>query len=1133
MKNNQINVGMITNLSKIILLTVFLFTPISLSAYAQPGYVQNKKFTFEFNNVSIKSILNYIEKESEFVFLYYGGVLDNNKKVDVKVKDKQVDEVLDILLKGLSVSYEINDRQIILKNIKSSAPNPQQQGKRTIVGLVKDEHGDAIIGASVQVAGTDIGTITNIDGLYSIVVASSKVVLKVSFIGYIPQEIEVGNRSNVTITLKESVKEIEEVVVTAYGTGQKKASMVGSVEAVRPAELKVPAANLSTAFAGRLAGVVAVQRSGQPGADGASFWIRGIATLSDATDPLIILDGVQISASDLNNLDPEIIESFSILKDATATAMYGSRGANGVMIVTTKSGYNVDRPIINFRIEGQMQRPTSIPKFVDGATYMELFNEAVINDGSGDVLYSADKIAGTRERRNPYVYPDVNWYNELFKKTSFTEKIHFNIRGGGKRVNYFSGITVVHEDGMLKNRSKDFFSYDNNINIMRYNFQNNINANLSSTAKLMLRLNVQLRDGIRPNMGMDDIFQNTIDTSPVEFPVFYEPDGITDYVKWGSTQRLIGQYPNPVAQATTNYNDYFESTVIASLEYEQKLNFITKGLRFKALASFRNWAQTNNARSSKWNKFMITDYTQNEDGSYDYNVSRIGEEVATTMGINSSNSGRRRVYFEAMIDYSRVFGKHDVNAMFIYNQDELVNNSPGNNLINSLPQRKQGIAARASYVYDQKYMIEANVGYNGSENFAKGHRFGLFPSVAIGYNISEENFLKPLRNVVSKLKIRSSYGLVGNDQIGGQRFIYMSQINLGGKGFTTGIEQNYALNGPTYNRYANEDITWEVGAKFNVGIDMQLFRSLNLTVEYFRENRKDIFQQQTTIPNYLGTASTAVYGNLAKMKNHGVDLSLGYNKKLSKDFFVNLKGTFTYAHNEIVACDESPKYPYQSKVGVSRNMNSGYLSDGLFIDQAEADNYNQQLGQVVKAGDIKYKNASRMHGYDDDIIDTNDWVWLGNPTVPEIVYGFGPSFKWKQLDFSFFFQGVAKTSLFINGFHPFGDSSLRNVLQWVADERWSPDNQNCNAGYPRLSKNTNENNIKTSDYWMRNGAFLKLKNAEIGYTYKNMRLYVSGSNLLTFSKFDLWDPEQGGGSGLKYPTQRVFNIGFQMTFNNK
>lgn len=1009
-----------------------------------------------------------------------------------------------------------------------------QQKNFEVVGVVIDATtGESLIGATVQIQGTTTGDVTNADGKFTIRVKTGDV-LVISYIGYKTREVKITNQKILAIELTENTEQLEEVVVTAYGTGQKKASMVGSVESIRPSELKVPAANLSNSFAGRLAGVIAVQRSGQPGADGSSFWIRGISTMNGVTDPLIILDGVQVSSSDLDNLDPEVIDGFSILKDATATAMYGSRGANGVMIVTTKSGSNMDKPIINFRIEGQVSQPTSTPKFVGGAEYMELFNEAVLNDGSGDILYTADKIRGTREGWNKYVFPNVNWYDELFKNLTFNQKFNFNIRGGGKKVDYFSSISVIHEEGMLKNRSEEFFSYNNNINNMRYTFQNNINAKLGNYSKLSLRLNVQLRDWKQPNQGVGTIFTNTMDCSPVEFPVYYEPDGVTPYIKWGSTQRLISSFPNPVAQMATGYNDSFASTVIAALEFNQDLSFVTKGLSFRALFSFKNWSQTTNARSANWNKFALTDYTQNDDGTYDYQVDRIGEEVATTMGISSSTSGNRRFYGEATLKYERTFGKHDVNGLFVYNMDESVNNVPGNNVINSLPKRKVGIAARASYVYDSKYLAEVNVGYNGSENFAKGHRFGLFPSIAVGYLISEENYFKPLLDVISRLKIRGSYGLVGNDQIGSDRFIYMSQINLGGIGFTTGLNQNYGLNGPTYTRYANEDITWEVGEKINFGLDMQLLKTIDITAEFFRENRRDIFQQRATIPNYLGTANTKIYGNLARMKNQGADFAVTVNKQLNKNFFINFRGTFTYAHNEIVEIDEAPAYPFQSKVGQSANMNSGYLSNGLFIDQNDVDNYRQQLGNTLKPGDIKYKNVSHdLYGYDDDLVDANDWVWLGNPTVPEIVYGFGSSMKWKNLDFSFFFQGVAKTSLFVNGFHPFGDNSLRNVLQWVADERWSPDNQNHLATYPRLSRNSNKNNTQTSDYWMRNGAFLKLKNVELGYTYKNMRLYVSGSNLVTFSPFDLWDPEQGGGSGLSYPTQRVFNFGFQMTINNR
>ena len=1007
-----------------------------------------------------------------------------------------------------------------------------QQKKSQIVGVVTDSKtGEPIIGASIAIVGTSGGVITDVDGKFTVQAAPGNL-LRVSSIGYVAKEIKLANQKVLSIELLEDSKTLDEVVVTAYGTGQKKASLVGSIQAIRPTDLKVPSSNISNSFAGRLAGVVAVQRTGRPGADGADFWIRGISTLNGVTKPLIIVDGVQVSAGDLDAIDPEVIDGFSILKDATATAMYGTRGANGVMIVTTKSGMNLDKPIINFRLEGQVTQPTSTPKFVDGATYMELFNEAVNGDGSGDALYSQDRINGTRNRLNPYVYPDVNWYDELFKSSAFNQKFNFNIRGGGKKVDYFSSISVNHETGMLKSRSKDFFSYNNNINVMRYNFQNNINAYLGKTSKLSVRLNVQLRDLMEPNKGADDIFASAMNTSPVESPVFFEPDAQTSHVKWGVNNRLITAYQyNPVAEMTTGYNDTFESTVIASAEFEQKLDFLTKGLRFKALGTFKNWSKSINAYTAGWNKYTLGAYQPNTDGTYTYEANRVGNEVSTDLSNTNSTAGDRRIYLEAMVDYSRTFGRHDLNAMLLYSQDELVNNVPGNDLIASLPKRKQGVAGRLSYAFDGKYMAEVNMGYNGSENFAKGHRWGFFPSIAAGYNISEESFFQPLRKVVSNMKVRASWGLVGNDQIGSERFIYMANINLGGKGFTTGWDQNYSLNGPVYSRYANNNITWEVGQKINVGLDLQFQNSLNLTVDIFREDRRNIFQEKGTVPTYLGTGNTKIYGNLAEMRNQGLDFSIDYNKQFGKDFYMNFKGTFTYAHNEITKYDEAPAYNFQSKIGQSANVESGYLSNGLFLDQAEIDRYNQQMGSTLAAGDIRYKNVSKIYGYNDEVINADDWVWLGNPTVPEIVYGFGPSFKFKQWDFSFFFQGVAKTSLFMSDFQPFGDNSLRNVLQFVADQRWSPTNQNVDATFPRLTRKSSTNNTKKSDYWMRDGSFLKLKNLELGYTYKKMRFYISGANLLTFSKFDYWDPEQGGGSGLKYPTQRVFNVGFQMTIN--
>lgn len=1129
MKNIKISYLACANLCKVLcFFSIFLLSGISQVANASE-YNQLKKFSFELNNVSVRAVLKYIEKDSEFVFLYNENAVNGMRQITVKVEKQTIDKVLEQVFANLPVNYEIKGRQILLKESKVIPVPEQAKGKKLIQGFVKDERGDAVIGATIRVKDTTIGTTTNIDGLYNLSVPSENSILVITYIGYVTQEIKVGNRQNIIITLKEYAKALEEVVVTAYGTGQKKVSVVGSVQTVRPSDLKVPSSNLSTSFAGRLAGVIAVQRGGEPGADGASFWIRGASTFS-STSPLIIIDGVESSSADLNALDPEVIDGFSILKDATATAMYGMRGANGVMIVNTKSGANLDKPIINFRMEASMNEPTSIPKFVDGVEFMELFNEAVYNQSSGKVAYPQEKIDATRQGLNPYIFPNVNWYDEVFKDRSYAQTFNFNIRGGGKRVDYFSSVSISHEDGMLKSRSKDFFSFDNNINRMRYSFQNNVNAKFSSTSKLSLRLNVQMIDKRQPRQAVKDVFSQVMYASPVDFPVMFPDDGETPYVKWGANP--ISPTTNPVAYLATNYTDVFESTVTAALDFEQNLKFILPGLKFKAMASMKVYNKSIQSRYSDYNTYSLENWTQNEDGTYDFVVGRIGSEKNTALKAASANEGDRRIYLQAMFDYSRTFGKHDVNAMFIYNQDEYVVNNPGSDLLKALPKRRQGIAARASYMFDGRYMAEVNLGYNGSENFAAGHRFGLFPSFAIGYNISEEKFFKPLQKVITNMKIRASYGLVGNGDIGQTRFAYQSSINLtGSPSFTTGKNQELSLSGPVYNRFANNDLTWEVGKKYNVGLDLTLLRSLNLTVDLFREDRTNIFQEKVNIPYYAGVYGTKVFTNYAEVRNQGVDASIDLGHQFNKNLSMTFKGTFTYAHNEVMKYDESiGNYIGRSKVGHSISQPFGYVSDNLFADQAEIDAHPQQLlGGIIGPGDIKYMNMPDKYGNYDGVIDHNDQVAIGNPTTPEIVYGFGPSIKWKGFDFSFFFQGVAKTSLMMQGIQPFGSTLNSNVRTFIAEDRWSPDNQNIRARYPRLTAVGQWNNAAGSTYWLRDGAFLKLKNMEIGYTYKFMRFYLRGSNLLTFSKFDLWDPEQGGGSGLKYPTQRVFNVGFQMT----
>ena len=1117
---------------KYLLLFVFCFLVAALQAKS-PVYGQAKTFTVSLKNVTLKEVISYVEKNSQYVFFFKPEVINQSTQISVSLKNATVKQLLDKVSEQANIVYEMKERQIVLKEKKVSEQSVSQK-KRLLQGLVKDEQGNPIIGASIQLKNTGTGVITDLDGLFQIQVTDKNSVIVISYIGYVTQEISVGDRSSITVQLKEDTKSLEEVVVTAFGATQKKETMVGSIQQVRPAELKVPSSSLSTSFAGRMAGVIAIQRSGQPGADGADFWIRGKSTFGDATGVLIVLDGVEISSSDLNALDPEVIESFSILKDATATAMYGTRGANGVMIVTTKSGQDLLKPIINFRLETSMSQLTSVPEMVGGVDYMKLYNEALTTRGITTGLYDDTKIRATEQGLNPLVYPNVDWYNEMFNKNAFAQRFNFNIRGGKKAVTYFMSASVKHDAGNLKSLSKDYFSYNNNINVMRYDFVNNLSIKATNTTKISLGLNVSLRDWKGPSAGVDGIFSMSREASPVDFPIVYPARNDKEiYTLWGGMSGGIynNGYRNPVAEYVVGYKKQFASTVNANIRLDQDLKMVTKGLKLHVLASFKNWSKTETTRKAGYNQFEIDQYNE---ATGEYTLSRVGNEQKTALNTEGAATGDRRIFIQAYLDYKRKFGVHDVNAMLLYNQDQLDNNKP-DNLLSSLPRRKQGIAARLSYAYDDRYLAEVNFGYNGSENFAKNNRFGFFPSIALGYNISQEKFWEPISNVISHFKLRGSYGLVGNDGIN-ERYAYLEDIVLSSDKwkYTTGVNQNVNLQGPVWNRYYNPNLTWEVGKKLNVGFDMQLFHQVNLNFDVFKEIRSNIYMQKVnTLPDFIGTGETKIYENSGKMKNVGFDIALDYNKQITKDFFLSFKGTLTYAHNTILERDEPPfqLYPNLSSVGYSRGQHLVYVADGLFRDQADVDSHAEQtLGYIPQPGDIKYVDQPDANGNCDGIINTNDRVYMGYPEDPEIVYGFGPSMKYKNWDFSFFFQGAARTSILMSGFHPFGKNATRGVMKFIADDYWSESNPNPNAAYPRLTRDTNANNTVNSSYWLRNGAFLKLKNAEIGYTFKMFRAYLNGSNLLTFSPFEHWDPEMGGGSGMKYPTQRVFNIGIQFTF---
>lgn len=1022
----------------------------------------------------------------------------------------------------------------------------QDSKRRQVIGAITDgKTGEPIIGANVVIKTERTrGAATDIDGKFRIQAARGET-LVISAMGYATKEITLGAQTVLEVTLAEDAKMLGDVVVTAFGTGQKKETVTGSIQTVRPSDLKVPTTTLSSAFAGRLSGVVAYQRSGEPGSNGSNFYVRGISTMSGAINPLIILDGVEVSQGDLNALDPEVIESFSVLKDATASAMYGTRGANGVLIIKTKSGADLDKPIIGVRLEAFFNKPVGIPKMVDPIRYMRMFNEAISNSATTDAPYSEDFINGVATGKDPYQYPNVDWYKELFRETTFNQRANFNIRGGTSKVTYFMNVNAAHETGMLRGRSKDFFSFDNNLDIWKYAFQNNIDFHISKTAKIGLNLNVQLNDDRGPvaaadgTGGIGNMFNAVMQNNPVDAPIYYPSNG-DEWVHWADATTGSTPIVNPLALATAGYKNSFASTVVANITYDQKLDFITKGLSFKGLFSFKNWSKTTNSRYQGWNTYKLLGTETDAEGNLIYKQQGPGTPSRPVLNSKSSRAGDRRMYIQGYFDYNRSFGDHNVSAMLLYNQDEY-NNSVINNddLIASLPKRKMGFATRVSYDYAHKYMLEVNAGYNGSENFAEGHRWGLFPSIAVGWNVSQEKFWEPFKKVVNNLKLRASYGLVGNDQIGGDRFVYMATVALGNSpGYTTGFgdQKNNDWKGPTYSRYENLDLTWEVGAKTNFGVDMKLFDLVNLNVDLFQEVRSNIFQQKGTVPNSFGTAGTRIYGNYAKVKNWGLDGAVDFGKQFTKDFSMQFRGTFTYARNRVLEYDEAPGLrPALRQVGRSLYTNFGYVTDGLYIDQADvANSPTSTIGNIaISAGDIKYVDQPDANGEYDGQITADDRVQLGYSTVPEIVYGFGPTMKYKNIDFSFFFQGQARSSLMISSVAPFGTQERRNVLSWIADDYWSKDNQNPNAQFPRLTKYDNSHNTAASSYWLRSAAFLKLRNVEIGYTYKNARLYFSATNLLTIAPFKLWDPEMGGGRGMSYPLQRTFNIGLNIIFNNR
>jgi len=1009
-----------------------------------------------------------------------------------------------------------------------------------VTGKVVDKQGQPLPGVTIQIEGTSSGTSTTFEGNYALKANDKNDVLKFSYIGFESQNIIISDQSIVNIIMQENLESLDEVQVVAFQK-QKKNSVIGSINTINPSELKIPSSNLTNSLAGRMAGMISYQTSGEPGADNAQFFIRGVTSFGYANNPLILIDGLEVSTDDLARMEPDNIASFSIMKDATATALYGARGANGVILVTTKEGKK-GKARVSFRYENSFSAPTQTNEFLGGVEYMNMYNQATRSrDPSAPLLYSINKIFGTTNSQDPNIYPNVNWYDELFKDYTLNRKANLNVNGGGDIAQYYLSISHNNDTGLLK--VDPLNNFNNNIDINRSNLRANININVSETTKIAVKFYSLFERYNGPSSSANDIFGNVMQANPVNFPKYYQFENNLGYNHTLFGNKGNGGFPNPYADMVKGYKDRFTNTILSQVQLQQDLGFITEGLKFRGMASVRTYAENENSRN--YNPFYYgMAEIETEEGllNYLYQIQE-GTEYLNSPSIN--NYSNSNFYYEFTTEYNRIFEeKHEVGGLLVFNFSESLNTISGSSDFASLPSRNMGVSGRFSYNYDARYFTEFNFGYNGSEKFAEDNRYGFFPYVGFGWIVSNEKWFEDMSSSINLLKLKFTHGKVGNDGISSanDRFFYLSDVNLndGGTGYSWGLDYGNYSNGYLIYRYSNPNVTWEVAEKTNFGLELEINKALNLQVDYFKEHRTQIYMQRDYIPESMGL-TTGISSNLGEVKSKGVDASLDYNQAFSSGLYLSGRANFTYATNEVLVNGE-PNYEFDNLSGIGHPVNQpfGLIAERLFIDAEDIANSPEQFngfsssGNAYLPGDIKYTD---LNG--DGVVNENDRTAIGSPQVPEIIYGFGISAGYRDFDLSIFMQGAAKVSFFINpnDISPFVNE--RNALSVIADNYWSENNPNPNAFWPRLSTYEISNNQQQSTWWQRNGDFLRLKNVEFGYTLPekstgifsglNTRIYFTGLNLLTFSKFDLWDTEMGG-NGLGYPPQKIYNLGLQVKF---
>ena len=1006
-----------------------------------------------------------------------------------------------------------------------------QEQQIVVTGIVTDEQKVPLIGVNVTVQDVPgMGTITDVDGKYSIKIDPYQR-LVFSYLGYEKKVVLVKEERIVNVVLKESEESIlDEVTVTGTGV-QKKITVTGAVTTVDVNTLKTPTSSITNALAGNVPGILARQTSGQPGNNTSEFWIRGISTFGAGSEALVLVDGFE---RDMDEISIEDIESFTVLKDASATAIYGSRGANGVVLITTKKG-KAGKVNVDAKYEISYNTRTYTPELVDGYTYARLMNEAR-ETRNQTPFYSEEDLMLIRTGLDLDLFPNVDWMNLLLKDGALTQRASINLSGGGSTARYFVSMSYIDEGGMYE--VDDMMDdYNTNANYKRWNYRMNVDMDITKTTLIRVGIGGALEKQNQPGSDAGQIWASLLGQNPISIPIMYSNGYVPAY---GG-----GAQSSPWVLATqTGYIENWKNSIQTNITLEQDLKFITPGLKFVGRFGYDTY-NDNYIRRVKWPEQWKAEKLRDSDGNVVFR--RIAEEHL--MSQESSASGLRREALEAELHYNRTFGDHMVGGVLKYTQDKNINTSNiGTDIIQGIERRHQGIAGRFTYGWKYRYFFDFNFGYNGSENFAKGHQFGFFPAYSFAWNIAEESFIKKHLPWVNMFKLRYSYGKVGNDNLGNIRFPYLSEFASwtpedGATDATPPADQSYnwgdigndkIYSTLTYSKISSNSVTWEVATKHDVGLDFSLWNDkINGTIDYFHEQRDGIFLERKNLPQIIGLTSNP-YANVGSVLSKGFDGNIGYNEKIGK---VNLtiRGNITYSKNEILETDEEyTNFLYRRQAGFRVDQARGLVALGLFKDYEEIRNSPKQSWSEVMPGDIKYKDVNG-----DGVIDEYDEVPIGATTRPNLIYGFGVSAQWNGFDFNVHFQGAGKSSFFINGFtvYPFSENDWGNILKDVEESsRWIKDvNEDVNAKYPRLSYGGNANNYRASTYWLRNGSYLRLKTLEVGYTipesitnkirFNNIRVFFIGTNLLTFSSFKLWDPELGSSNGQQYPLSKTCTLG--------